>query len=137
MGGYLATVTDSNEQSAVENLLYQSNLEYIKYWLGEYLGNNAEGRTVTMLEWNNRLKTWDIKQTEHCGFICEWDYTRNSSAYSADIFNDTNFTDATDFDTIVNVGVNEGLTENFHKPTNFENLGQADSLNSIIAYSNG
>ena len=41
-----------------------------------------------------------------------------------------------DIDSILNVGISDGV-ENFTASTNFENLNQADSINSILTYSNG
>lgn len=90
-------------------------------------------------EWNDVVESGYLKDNylvSQFGFICEWDYTR-SSANSADIFEDTNFTSANNLDAIVNLDVNESLTENFTALLNSYGMNQTDSLNSILAYSNG
>ena len=100
LGGHLVTITDSAEQSAVENLLRHSTLNYSGYWLGAKKSSswqwttgeifsyrnfassepNGSGNYLQMYT-SNEFGKWDdttpdgsgnagIKQH---GFICEWE----------------------------------------------------------------
>ena len=159
MGGHLVTITDEGEQENIENLMKDFCAQLDGYWLGGFksnsrwqwvTGENFDYKNFSPYEPNGSgdylqiyaphyETSWAVPNkwddtTVDCsgssgknGFICEWDYTRSSSA---DIINDA------DIDSILNVGISDGV-ENFTASTNFENLNQADSINSILTYSKG
>ena len=97
MGGHLVTITDSNEQSVIENLMQSSLLEYKGYWLGGF-ENNSNWQWLTGENFNYRHFSQDepngsgsylqIYASDYTSFNAEphkWDDTTDDSASDADV----------------------------------------------------
>ena len=123
LGGHLVTITDANEQTVIENLLYEQGLK-TDYWIGGYKNDEDLWQWVTdekfsysnwedeqpdnyngaekFLEIYQSVGTWNdmpLYGNKNFGLICEWD---SGVSGSSALFVDDNFIgDDTSLDSIV------------------------------------
>ncbi|MBO4400722.1 MAG: hypothetical protein J5809_02635 [Selenomonadaceae bacterium] len=129
LGGHLLTITDANEQTVIENLLYEKGSKN-SYWLGGFKDSNNRWKWITGENWSysnwadsepngsgdclqmyteqvNTNGRWDDTPTtgsigisiQQHGLICEWDGVSGYNGYW--FVDDNNFSTGADLDSLI------------------------------------